>query len=354
MNVKISIIADIHIGNSIPPSLMYKNLEEYYIRPTQKGGPDVIAICGDLTDRRLTLNSEAAIYLNKFIREIMRTNATIVYCHGTPGHEGGNVNFFDSEITEKFRIYRETTIDDICGIRTLIMPELHIPNPKDYYAPFFRENVEMVFGHGLFDYVSFLQSKSSSKRMTCPVFTAEDFSNVSGPVYFGHVHTRQIRDKRQYVGSFGRYNHAEEEDKGFLQLVYDTNSNKVISEEFIVNKGALRFDTVLESSLPRDRDATIATLTDLVNKTYRLRIRLDKKIDDQRMSDIISFAKTNYSVTVDKHYTKKNKIETEEVELISNKYENMSAVDAISEYVVEHHNIHLDKEYIASNIRSPD
>jgi len=346
------VVADIHLGNGIPPSLTYKNLEENFLKPTQEFQPNIICIAGDLTDRRLTLNSEAALYLNKFIRELKKFDAIILYVMGTNSHEAGNLNFFDSEIDDRFRIYRSVTIDEVCGIRFLFIPEEHVTNPKEYYENYFDAKTEICIGHGLFDYVYFLQKQAGGRKLTCPVFSEDDFRNVKGPVIFGHVHTPQSKDKRRYVGSFGRYNHSEEENKGHLEIIYDTLGDAVVSDKFIVNTGALRFDTILESNLPADRDMMISVLTDLVQKVYRLRIRLDRKIDDVRMSDIISFAKSQYTVTVDKHFAKKNKgVQNDEVELMENKYESLSPVDAISEFILERHNIHMDKDFILHNIR---
>ena len=54
--------------------------------------------------------------------------------------------------------------------------------------------------------------------------------------FFGHVHKRSTYKKIEVAGSFDRLAHGEEEPKGFLDVTYYSEDNRVV--KFVENKDA--------------------------------------------------------------------------------------------------------------------
>lgn len=354
---RIFVIADIHFGK-LDPVKQLEDLDKYFFSHCKTLSPDVIVIAGDIMDERVSVNTTTAAIFHKFIDKLIDLNTRVLIIEGTRSHDNNQINIFSHKVSDKFKVYKSAVSDYIEGMKFLIIPEEYMTEPGKYYKKFLKDKYDFCFGHGMFSHISYLGKKSKLKKLTAPVWDyKKDFEDIiSGRVVFGHIHTHERFDKFCYVGSFGRYNHGEEEPKGFMYYEYDNIKKKIINEKFIENKNSDIFRSVNESSLPEDRNSLIKKLKDFVKTSYRLRIILNREIDKLRKSDIISFCKNNLNTSIDNKYDKKkNKLEKEDSILsgnvsVKNKYEDMDIVDATVEFVFENKGIKLDKELVIKTL----
>ena len=72
MKYNILAIADIHWG-AMDPDEMYDNLQYFLDFIRMKGDIDLVVICGDYFDYRLTLNSKAALKSLRWFDELYNT-----------------------------------------------------------------------------------------------------------------------------------------------------------------------------------------------------------------------------------------------------------------------------------------
>jgi len=356
-------ISDIHLG-ILDPEYMWDNLKDYFFKYCSENKPDIIVVVGDITDERVSLNSTTASVFHMFIDELVKLDTIIVIVTGTLSHDDNQINIFSHRICDKFRIYSKCTSDTILGLKMLFIPEEYMHDPDEYYKEFLddKNSYDCVFGHGMFNHIAFYNKKKNIfRKLTSPMWDyVKHFKNiVKGFVNFGHVHTHSTLDKLDYNGSFGRYNHGEEEPKGFIDYVYDSEKRSVISKEFIVNEGAKVFKSILESRLPISRDLLMDRLNEEYSSSFKLRIVLDRDISDERKSDIMGFCKNNYNSTVYKKFEKKNNLkETPSTltgsEMVHNKYEDMDMIDATIEFIVEKHGIKIDRNHIHKLLNGED
>lgn len=358
--IKITCIADIHLG-ILDSNEMLENLKSVFISYCEQEKPDIIVLCGDTLHEKVSLNSTTAKNFILFIDLLRKLNTTILIIHGTKSHDEFQYDIFSSYLNDDFRIYNKACSDYVKGLKLLLIPEEYMIDPKSYYSDLLSSKYDFCFGHGQFNHVSFVGKTSSFKKLTAPLWDYEKQfkDNIFGRVVFGHEHTYNHIDKFYYVSSFGRYSHGQEEPKGFMTFEYDINKKSIIKEEFIENKEAKIFKTILESNLSIDRNDLINELSLLTKKSYKLRIRLDREISIERKSDIISFCKNNLNTSIDLYYDRKLKIaKSIEFEinksLIENKYENMDIVDATIEYILEKYNISFNKETILKILNNGD
>lgn len=354
-------MSDLHLG-VLDPQYQIENLREYFFKYCKENKPDIIAINGDIMDERVSVNTTTASVFHMFIDELLELDSIILITEGTKSHDDNQINVFSHRVSNKFKIYSKVYKDTILGLNILFIPEEYMHDPKEYYKDYLNVNdkYDFIFGHGMAKHVAYHSKKKNLfRRLTSPIWDyEEDFKDiVYGAINFGHIHTHSTLDKFSYNGSYGRYNHGEEEDKGFMVYKYDTDKKELLSTEFIINEGAKIFKTIKESDLPSNRDVLLEILEKYSKESYRLRIKFDRNVDKQKQSDIISFCKTSLNTTIDKEYdrkTKKVSIHTDDKAhmLIDNKYENMDIVQATIEFVKENYDVNIDKEYIHKILNS--
>jgi len=359
--IKICCIGDLHLG-VLNVNEMWDSINKNFISYCKKEKPDIIVLCGDTLDEKVSLNSNTATTFFNFVETLLKLNTTILVINGTKTHDENQFNVFSSKINNNFRIYNKACSDYVKGLKILLIPEEYMTNPDSYYKELLSSKYDFCFGHGQFNHIAYLGKKRSIfRRLTAPIWDYEkQFKNkIFGRVVFGHIHTPSRLDKMYYVGSFDRFCHNEEEPKGFLCFEYDKNKKEMVSEKFIENKDAKIFKTVLETDLPKNRDKLITELEKLVKNSYKLRIRLNKEVSSERKSDIITFCKNYLNTSIDLYYERKQKLMkniNEEISdsLIENKYENMEIIDATIEYILEKYNITFDRDFIIKILNSGD
>ncbi|MFW6047397.1 MAG: hypothetical protein ACOCP4_06415 [Candidatus Woesearchaeota archaeon] len=360
--VSIVVIADIHLG-ILDPIYQWENLKENFLKYCIKNKPDIVVIDGDIMDERVSVNNTIASIFHMFIDELIKLDTTILIVEGTKTHDDNQINVFSHRVNDKFRIYKTVTNDYVHGMSILLIPEEYMTNPEDYYKDYLKKEYDFCFGHGMANHIAYVNKKKPIfRKLTSPMWDDErDFKNIiKGRTVFGHVHTHSKNGKFHYVGSFGRYNHGEEEPKGFMHYKYDKSKKQIVSEQFIENTNAKVFKTVVESDLPENRDELMVKLKELSDISFKLRIRLDRDIDELRMSDIMSFCKKKLNVSVDRLFERKKKKQNSNIDMldgskkVENKYENMDMIDATIEFILEKHSIKMKKETIIKTLNNDD
>lgn len=216
---------------------------------------DVIIIPGDLFDYKLSANSAHMKAALKFIMDITKIaekkNAKIRILQGTESHDNDQLALFtiiqDSMNTIDFRFIRTVEKEQIFhDLKFLYIPEEYIESKEEYYAEYFEDEYDFIFGHGLVDKAAFIASvqESETTRPNAPIFKVQELDDITrGAIYFGHIHSALKFGKFRYVGSQTRWSHGEEEPKGFIITTYDTETYE-IEERFVENLLARRFDTI--------------------------------------------------------------------------------------------------------------
>lgn len=284
------VIADVHGGAFKAEDLMYE-LDESLIKYLKSLKIlDFVVIAGDLFDNKLSLNSSHTKYLFVFLKKLMeiclKHNAKLRIIKGTEFHDNkqldilkflGNTNC-DIKIFET--VAEEELFEDF---NVLYVPEEYITDKDEYYKEYFSESdkYDMIFGHGLLAEVAFVAKMQESEvtMSKAPIFKSDTLLDIcKGPIFFGHVHKSQcIKNRIFYVGSFSRWIFGEEEPKGFFTVGYTPNTSNY-DIEFIENKHAKKYDTMIidyNSAFYRnDENQQIDYIINLVNniKVDRLRI----------------------------------------------------------------------------------
>jgi DNA repair exonuclease SbcCD nuclease subunit len=315
-HISIAAIADIHFGANFTQTIGLSNaLKNNFINKLNKSPPDIIVIGGDLFDKKLSVNSTEAVLCNDFIISLHSIFPTtyILLIKGTRAHDLDQLNLFKPLVNEYFRIYEKVTIEYILGMKLLIIPEEYYPS-KSVYKPYIEvsEPYDFVFFHGLFSHAG-SYAKASNTNKIC--FSWEDFKdNVYGKVIGGHIHKRLSYKNIEYINSFDRWIHGEEEDKGYLYIIYDNKKKKIISIDYIINHDAHKYITLLYKNLyTLSIDKLVKKLTDDSKdvKSLRVKIEKDDPLTEDNLHTLLSISFNIPNLVIDK----KEQMQTEENEI---------------------------------------
>ena len=306
MILKMALLADIHVG-AISSTQLYEELKTEFLDFIKKRYLDIIFIAGDFYNSVISLNSQSSIMAFKFMNELMdicEANGIkyVRVIEGTLSHDNfqiRNFSMYEELSTVDFRTIETVTVEEICGLKILYIPEEYRENLVSYYAPYFnvpKKHYDLIVGHGMFKETSFIKDDSENDVSKAPILDSKLICSIcKGPIFFGHIHTPMIIRKHiYYIGSFSRWVYGQEEDKGFYLCVYDTDT-KMYAVEFIVNKLARKFDTIKV-----DLDKYTKSMDELVKfakqiRRDNLRIQVIIDGDERDYSYDISFLKEYYS-----------------------------------------------------------
>lgn len=221
-------IADLHFG-AFDPSRQYDMLMKQFIEPSiQLPKLDIIAVDGDIFDRKVMSNSDVAMYATKFISNLVwlaeQKNATLVLLSGTYSHDYDQLKLFyhylDSSRVD-VRIITSIQFEMIKGARVLCIPELYGLDESVYRKFFFESGYyDAVFVHGTFEGSVYGNNVSQGRLLT-----PRDFVMCKGFAISGHVHKRGcFSGFYYYCGCPYRWKFNEEEDKGYLLLAHDLDT----------------------------------------------------------------------------------------------------------------------------------
>ena len=257
MKYNIIDIADAHWG-AIPASRLNKEFQiifDFIDRCYMKGLKiHLVNILGDWFNSKINMNSKTARYLMENITRLKEYSKKygfkIVIIKGTLSHDNDQLDVLDIYSDENFIIVRECKrIEILPQFFALYCPDENIPS-DEYYDKYSREiltdnMVNAAYFHGNFDIImsKLPDQETEIQSVGNVIFNLDFFTRlVEGPLTAGHWHTRSNFKNLMYVGSFSRFGHGEEDDKGFLFTTYDTE-DKAFYRKFIKTPLAKEYKT---------------------------------------------------------------------------------------------------------------
>lgn len=225
-------LADLHFG-AFDPRLQYQILiEQVYNKIIQLPKIDIISVDGDIFDHKVMSNSDASLYATKFIDALAYLskikNATLVLLAGTYSHDFDQLKLFyhymDRNVEEgtDIRVITNIQFEYIKGARILMIPELNGVS-ESVYQKFFNESgwYDEAFIHGTFEGSVYGNITTGNSRL----LTANDFNYCKGFAVSGHVHKSGcFQGFYYYCGSPYRWKFGEEEEKGYLLIAHDLDT----------------------------------------------------------------------------------------------------------------------------------
>lgn len=349
-------IADIHFGSSDPERL-YNELKVNFLNVLKGKRIDLVVLGGDTFHNVISMNTITSRYVLLFMEKLLKICKKngikhIRVIQGTMSHDNNQLNVFkmyENDPDIDFKIVLTLTEEDLPeGIRILYVPEEYLlnSNHKNYYDEYLncKKRYDMILGHGTFKESHFAMKNQESEigMSSAPVFDSKYFvSACSGPIYFGHIHKKlTIREHIHYPGSFSRFCHGEENDKGWFLSVYDKNTSKYV-HEFIVNNLAPKYITK-EISLDEFDNLYELVLTKPSIQTFdflKVRIMIEKEDEEIYLKEAsikelcsgIKNVKIEFIDKEDKEKELEEKIITEVYE--SGYTENYTSFDTLMEYL---------------------
>ena len=351
--MKIACISDIHIG-AVPHNTLRKEIQEYFLDILDEKKPDLVIICGDLIDHKLSFNSEDSKLAIEFMEEL--TNKFPVrLIKGTKTHDLDQLNNFiylENKEGIDFKLFNIMTKETFNGIDILYMPEEYLEDYFGTYEELLSQHYDLGIFHGTWNFAGYASKIQESERpiKQAPLYKYEDMKDVADQFIGGHIHISEEYNNIVYTGSFSRWCMGEENKKGFI--IYDTDSKEL---EFIENKLARKYITLDVNKLmqeKKDIKDKIKIIESYKNnkEIYKLRIKFDDTGNDSDTLILKEYFANNKSVNVAINNVKKieeaNKEEkiTEEYSFIFNKEYDMQTM--ISMYLEKHDNIHMKPDII--------
>ena len=366
-------IGDLHFGASDPKTLLYELQKEFIEYLERMEVIDLIVIVGDLLHNKLSLNSLTARLTMEFLRRLIKVarekSSKLRIIKGTESHDNKQLELLDiiTSIDNSVDIKTISSVmeeDIFDNLKVLYIPEEYVMNKEDYYKDFFKNNYDLIFGHGLFHETSFhaINQESEITHPKAPIFDSKKFIDICrGPIFFGHIHKSQsIKNRIFYTGSFTRWCYGEEEDKGFYITTYNTETND-FKEEFIKNKLANLYNTVTIDILDvtSEIDKQFEIINRIIDDSRDTNTRIVLNIDNnEKYKSYLSLlqekvSKSNHiKLKINNNSTLKRKKEVEEkINTLMKKYhfvfdKSLSCEDKIAEFIKVKHNKHISTDII--------
>lgn len=319
-------IADIHFG-AIDPKKQYDILVEQFVaRIALMKNLDIVSINGDLFDHKFMANSDVVLYATMFVQNLVdicrSKGSTLLIIAGTNLHDSGQLKMFYHYMGDKsvdVRIIEQVRFEYIKGKKVLIIPELYGMG-EEYYAKFlYRSGLyDAVYMHGTFKGAIYGKDEEDLNSNREPVFSINNFNKCKGPIISGHNHVPGCYSSHfYYCGSPYRWKFGEEEDKGFIILMHNTESREYYIHFEPIQ--SFRYDTVnLDNLVNADPKEVIAYVQQLQAKGID-NIRIEFTIENEENLNIIkAYYKNSHTIKVHADF-KKEKI-MKATEDLSDKY----------------------------------
>lgn len=266
-------IADLHFG-AFNPQTQYQILQEQFLLPiSQIPKLDVIVVDGDTFDHKTMSNSDASMFASIFVDNLVQLakskNATLVLLHGTYSHDFDQLKLFYHYLEDKevdIRIVTTIKFEMIKGAKILCIPELYGVDESVYQKYFFESGwYDEAFVHGTFKGAVYGDNVGAGRLLT-----PEDFIYCKGVAIAGHVHKSScFNGFFYYCGCPYRWKFGEEEDKGYLLLCHDLDTQ--IHYVQFQRIESFRYDTIyLDQLISEDPKQII----DYINK-----LKIEQGID---------------------------------------------------------------------------
>ena len=239
-------ISDIHFG-AFEPKKQYEILKEQFLDKINLIPKiDIISVDGDIFDRKFMSNSDASMYACIFVDELVsiarNKNATLIILHGTYSHDFDQLKLFYHYMEDKtvdVRIITTIRFEMIKGAKILCIPELYGIEEYVYQEVFFQSGwYDAAFFHGTFEGSVYGNNVGNGRLLT-----EKDFIYCKGLAVGGHVHKPGcFQGFFYYCGCPYRWKFGEEEEKGFLLLSHDLDTQiHYVQFEKITS---FRYDTI--------------------------------------------------------------------------------------------------------------
>lgn len=342
---KIVTIADIHWG-AINPLRLYSELLYFleFIKTCPEDlKPDLVVIAGDYFNDKISLNSESANRSFQFFNDLCEVctarNIMIRIFQGTMFHDHKQLRTLTSKIESKnnIKIFMENTLEEtLPGLWCLYCPDETI-NIKDYYNKYINNiippnPINIGFFHGSFDVIlpDIVLQETEIESIENVVFEYDKFSTfINGPMIAGHFHNRSVYNHLYYVGSYSRWAFNEDDPKGFMYTIYDTETQEYLCK-WIDNPYAETYLTYVIDTMSYTTLDEYQALIKLVNDKIiemkdegKIRLKIIVHDDSPEITNFINLIKFSFinnkriKITVDN----KKKLKEKKKKLAENKVE---------------------------------
>lgn len=335
--------ADLHFG-SIDPKITYQILKEQFISKIMLlPKVDIIAIAGDIFERKYMANSDPITYATLFMGELMQVakekNASVIVVMGTREHDADQLRlFYHYRNNPEYDIYIVEQLQFVYtkGMQILCIPEL-------YGLP--EEQYDIVLNHSFYDmcimHGTIKGSVYGDNVKEGRLFTIDDFKYCTGPIISGHIHTGGCFDSDfYYTGSPIRYKFGEEGAKGFLILLYDLDSRRYYMHLEPIE--SFRYDTIsIDQLLLSDPKEVVEYINNLKEKEKidYLRIEISPSYPQEHIEILKTYFRNRQDIKfkIDKNKKINDEIENKESELY-NQYSyifdpNLSEFEILARYI---------------------
>lgn len=300
MKYNIVALADIHWG-AMDPNEMYNNLQLVLDFIALRKDIDMVVICGDYFDYRLTLNSKPALKALRWFDELYAVckNSGVKALRavkGTKEHDNDQweaIRPKDSGTMagDFFRKFYECTVEEtLPGLKCIYCPDetINIKKYEELYLDRMMSLPDIGFFHGNFDTLLPQLVIDQNREADIPsiIYFRDTWARlINGPMIAGHWHIFTDQDPLIYVGSYDRWKFGEEEDKGFLFVQYDTDDHSYYWQQ-ILNPFARHYSQLtIDNSLcksPNDfaelRDSIIRLRE--VDPNMKIKVKFQISVDD--------------------------------------------------------------------------
>lgn len=297
-------IADLHFG-AFNPKTQYDILEEQcFSRIEQIPKIDIISIDGDIFDHKVMSNSDTVLYatlaVDRLVNICRQKGSTLLILHGTYSHDYDQLKLFYhymSDNTVDVRIVTTLKFEYIKGAKILCIPELYGVDESVYHKFFFESGwYDAAFVHGTFKGAVYGDTVGAGRLLT-----PEDFTYCKGVAVAGHVHKSGcFNGFFYYCGCPYRWKFGEEEEKGYLLLSHDLDT-QIHYVQFEPIK-SFRYDTIYLDELVSEDPKKI---TEYINqlKTEKgidyIKVRFRVPIPGYNKTIINNYYRNNSSTTIE-------------------------------------------------------
>lgn len=238
--MKVISFADVHFGaNGIDPEDYFYNefipiLERCY-ELTNVG---LIVSCGEIFDKKLGYGDRAALFAHKAINALEELanhhKAGLIFCVGTPGHEGEQYNI---HIDNGLNVCPVITYLKVGELIIRVIPDLTWNSYEEFRKAAFSRDADITVMHGLIEgAIPILKISEHSRRKEVIVLVSDLEANTRLFTVAGHVHKRlQLGKNTWYTGplSFFSYKDANEKECGVD--VISVKNDRTYTKTFIKN-----------------------------------------------------------------------------------------------------------------------
>lgn len=298
-------IADLHFPVIDPVEKQYNILEEQFLSKIENMPRlDLICVNGDLFDHKIMTNSDATLYASMFVSRLVEIakykDATLILLHGTMSHDSNQLKIYYHYMNRSdvdVRIITSLRIENVKGCRILCIPELYGVDESIYQ--------HYLFGSGFYDFAimhgTFHGAVYGDNAGNGRLFRIEDFLNCKGPIISGHVHKPGCFDQHfYYCGSPYRWSFADDHDKGFILMSYNSYSRKYyLDYEPIISDTYKTID--IDSLINNNPLDTIKYINDLKLREgiNYIRIKFNNPISNSDKMALSTEYRNNKNVTLE-------------------------------------------------------